>query len=57
MIVRGPPHENRDHDLCNDRLRPVGEEHCKVLHVEEAVTKFLEEIYQLTVRYAALQGK
>jgi len=25
VIVRGPPHENRDHNLHNDRHRPLGE--------------------------------
>jgi hypothetical protein len=31
VIVRGPPHENRDHNLRKDRHRPLGEELCKVL--------------------------
>ena len=31
VIALGPPHENRDHNSCNARHRPLGEELCKVL--------------------------
>ena len=37
------------HDARSPERQKLGEELCKVLSIEETVTKFFEESYQLTV--------